>query len=221
MTTETSSAPTLLYLIRHGETDWNAQRRWQSHLDVPLNDKGRAQASRLARLAASWGLDALYSSDLARARETARTIAEAVRGPLRVVFDPRLREHDAGLLSGYTLDEIKACFAEWWAKNALDPHNTRTPGGEAFREVRARVVEAVKEIALRHAGGRVGIVTHGGPVKGVVYEVLGLDGKDPDLFRIDNCSLTVVQWGARPRLLAVNVTPDWLEGAGGCGGELG
>ena len=158
---------TTLLLVRHGETDWNAQRRWQGHADVPLNDRGREQARELADSLAGEGIDAIYASDLSRASDT----AEAVGGRLGidVVFDPGLREIDVGPIEGLTADEAAAY--EGWQGEPKESHSER-------------VLAAVRRIAERHPDGRVLVVTHGGSIRRV-YEHLGLDGGGP----FDNCAV--------------------------------
>jgi broad specificity phosphatase PhoE len=94
---------TTLLLVRHGETDWNAERRWQGHADVPLNERGRDQAERLAEELENARVDAVYSSDLSRARETAEIVGARLGVP--VVLDPALREIDVGSREGLTWPE--------------------------------------------------------------------------------------------------------------------
>ena len=101
---------TTILLVRHGETDWNLERRWQGHIDRPLNDVGRAQARALADRLDSEPFAAVYSSDLARARETAEIVAAAHGLPVHL--DPRLREADVGEWSGLTADEIERRYPE-------------------------------------------------------------------------------------------------------------
>src|SRR5579871_2475081 len=105
---------TTLLLARHGETDWNSERRWQGHADRPLNDTGRAQAAELAESLDGTAIAAIYSSDLARARETAEIVA--ARLGLTVVLDPGLREVDVGDWSGVRHDEVAARFPEGFAR---------------------------------------------------------------------------------------------------------
>jgi broad specificity phosphatase PhoE len=149
---------TTLLLVRHGETDWNAERRWQGHADVPLNERGRKQAHALAEQLARQPIDAIYSSDLSRARDTAEIVG--ARLGAEVVVDPDLREIDVGPIEGLTAEE--AGTVEGWQGEPKDVHA-------------ARVLAAVHRIAERHPGGRVLVVTHGGSMRRV-HEHLGLDG---------------------------------------------
>lgn len=163
---------TEILLVRHGETDWNIQRRVQGHTDIPLNETGRSQALALADALAGEPLDAVYSSDLARASETARLIAE--RRGLEVVVLRELRERDFGTWEGLTDDEVLERFPE--AGNG--------PWGDAETkaEMFARVNTVLRRIAAEHPDGRVLVITHGGPVRSLLLHCGG-DGAD----RIGNC----------------------------------
>jgi broad specificity phosphatase PhoE len=149
---------TEILLARHGETDWNRERRVQGHTDRPLSAEGRAQAAELARALSHERLDAVYASDLARALDTARAVAEP--HGLAVVALPELRERDFGSWEGLTDEEILERFPE-----------ARTgPWGDAetHDELAARVLAALQSIAGRHPDGRVLVVSHGGPIHAVL-----------------------------------------------------
>lgn len=173
---------TTILLVRHGETDWNAEGRWQGHADPPLNDVGRRQAEQLAETLAADPPAAVYSSDLARARETAEIVGARLRLP--VALDRRLREVDVGEWSGLTRDEVEHRYPEGWQR--------RTAGGagweqgESYDAMRVRVLEALQAIAAAHDGGRVLVITHGGPI-GQVWLACGLppDGRPP----VANCDV--------------------------------
>jgi broad specificity phosphatase PhoE len=162
---------TTLLLVRHGETDWNAERRWQGHADVPLNDRGREQAQRLAEELAAEKLDAICASDLARARETAEIVGATLG--VEVVLDPDLREIDVGSRQGRTWSEVDD-QPEWDG----EPH-------EAHAE---RVLRAVRAIAERHPSQRVLVVTHGGSMRRL-HEHLGLDSGP-----FGNCTVWTCAW---------------------------
>ena len=149
---------TTILAVRHGETDWNVERRVQGHTDRPLNETGQAQAERLRDELAGEQLDAAYASDLARAYETARIVV-AGRG-LDVVTDPDLRERDFGTWEGLTDQEILERF----------PEARHHPWGDAETpaEMAERVHGALERIAARHPGGRVLVVTHGGPLRAIL-----------------------------------------------------
>lgn len=162
---------TTLYLARHGESDWNVERRWQGNADRPLTDLGRRQAGQLAERLASTPLDAVYSSDLLRARETAAAVAR--RQGLEVRTLAALREVDVGSWSGLTREEVEERFPAAFATWREGGHGW--VDGEAYEDMAGRVVTAVLEIAGSHPGGSVLVVAHGGPIRALHAVALGLD----------------------------------------------
>jgi broad specificity phosphatase PhoE len=162
---------TTLLLARHGQSDWNAARRWQGFADRPLTDRGRAQADELATRVADIPLDAIYSSDLQRARDTAAAVARG-RG-LEPRELPALREVDVGSWEGLTRDEAETRFPDGfrrWQNGGIGWED-----GETYGEMSERVLAAVRTIADRHRGARVLIVAHGGPIRAIHAAALGLD----------------------------------------------
>ncbi len=151
---------TTILLARHGETDWNREGRLQGHLDPPLNDRGRAQARELACDVAAEAIEAVYTSDLRRAAETAAIVAAAFGLPVTV--DQRLREIDLGSWAGLTRADIEERFPGATAHD-----------GETRDEHRERVLASVREIAGRHPQGRVLVVTHGGSIRSLERHVTG------------------------------------------------
>jgi broad specificity phosphatase PhoE len=162
---------TTVYLARHGESDWNVERRWQGHADRPLTERGREQAELLAERLADVKLDAVYASDLRRAWETAQAVA-ATRG-LEVVRLPELREVDVGSWSGCTRDECAERFPEAFAR--WQEGGSGWDDGESYEEMGARIVEAIRTIAAEHPDGAVLVVSHGGPIRAVHAHALGVD----------------------------------------------
>ena len=161
-----------LILVRHGETDWNRDGRWQGHADAPLNDRGRAQARTLADELAGENVAAVYSSDLSRARETAAIIAQPLE---RDVFvDARLREVHVGRWSGLTLPEIEGRYPDEVARWRAGAPDHAFGDGETYAAMGERVVAAVEEIAARHAGEQVVVVLHGGPIRSVLAHAEGI-----------------------------------------------
>ena len=149
---------TELILARHGETDWNLERRVQGHTDRPLNETGRAQARKLADALADERVDAIYSSDLARAYETALEVAARKR--LAVHALPELRERSFGTWEGLTDEEVLDRFPEARTGPWGD--------GETSEELSQRVLAALRKIAVDHPDGSVLVVTHGGPLRAVL-----------------------------------------------------
>lgn len=151
---------TTILLARHGQTRWNRDRRFQGHADPPLNEAGRAQARGLAERLADVPLDAIYSSDLRRAHQTAEIVA-AAKG-MTVTTDPGLREIDVGSWSGLTRDEIAERFAD------AEHHDGETP-----EEHLERVLAAVSRIAAAHPGQQILIVSHGASLRTLRRHALG------------------------------------------------
>lgn len=152
---------TEVWLIRHGVTDWNRQRRFQGHRDIGLDAQGHEQARRLAGRLADAGLVAIHTSDLIRARDTAAPAA--ARLGIAVVSDTGLRERCYGDFEGRSYDEIEAAFPEAFARwRAREPGFVLPGGGESLREFSARCIAAFERIARSYPGGRVAAVSHGG-----------------------------------------------------------
>jgi broad specificity phosphatase PhoE len=147
-------------LVRHGQTAWNLEGRYQGQSDIPLNAAGLEQARELARTLQNVRFDAVYSSDLVRALETANTII-ALQDHLQVHVDPRLREINQGEWEGVQIEEIRAQYAHLWQVRQVDPVNLRPPGGETVGEVFQRMHSALDEIAGLYLGGNVLVVSHG------------------------------------------------------------
>lgn len=156
---------TRVLLVRHGQSEWNAERRWQGQADPPLTDLGRRQAREAAR--ALGAVDAIWASDLQRATATALIIAEHLGiGP--VVVEPAFRERDAGAYSGLTRDEIEVRFPGYLARRRPPP------GWEPDDSLLDRAVGALRRVAAALPGGDVVVVTHGGVIY-AVEAVLGFD----------------------------------------------
>lgn len=164
---------TTILLIRHGATEWNHKRLAQGHADIPLNDRGRKEAGATAASLSDRKIDAVYSSDLGRAVETARPLAEA-RG-LEVRADPDLREIDQGVWEGMHADEIERRWPELWGRSR---HYNARPGGESPTQVRARALRAVRRIVAAHPNGTVAVISHGGTMRWIVAEALGYDDRE-------------------------------------------
>lgn len=152
-----------MLLARHGETDWNREHRWQGHADPPLNARGYEQSRALAETLAATPPQALYSSDLLRARATAELIAERIG--VEVSLDSRLREVDVGEWSGLTSAEVTARYPEGMARHQAG--ETGWKFGEPYPAMTRRVLEAIHAIAEAHRGEAVVVVTHGGPMRSI------------------------------------------------------
>jgi broad specificity phosphatase PhoE len=153
--------PTTLVLIRHAETDWNRDNRFQGHADPPLNDAGRAQARTLADELGAERFAALYTSPLRRAAETAAILASELG--LEPVSDAALEEIDVGSWSGLTRDEVGERFPDGYARWLEFGHGWED--GETYEELGGRVVAGLLNIGARHPDVSVLAVTHGGPIR--------------------------------------------------------
>jgi broad specificity phosphatase PhoE len=151
---------TTLLLARHGETDWNRDRRVQGHSDQPLNETGRAQSHALADELEDLPVDAVYSSDLARALETARIVADRLGLPVTPLHD--LREKNFGTWEGLTDEEVFRRFPEARSGHWGD--------GETPDELSERVLRALRRIAAEHPDGHVLVVAHGGPLRALLRQ---------------------------------------------------
>lgn len=189
-----------LVILRHGRTAWNAEGRAQGHADVPLDEVGHEQAAAVAPYVASLGPAALWTSDLARARQTCAYLEEETG--LRASEDPRLREFDVGLRQGLTVAEFEERNPEEHAA-WLRGHHTAVPGAEGDVSVRDRMVPALRSCLQGMAPGETGVVvTHGACLKVAVAGLLGWPGGlDMTLRGVDNCAwVTVEELGSGGRL---------------------
>lgn len=206
-----------ILLIRHGETAWNAERRLQGHLDIPLNEEGERQARLLAEALESESIDVVVSSDLHRARQTAQAVA-TVRGmPLHV--DPALRERCYGGFEGLLYSEIEqrfpAEFAAWQARDVDAILPTGKNRGETFRQFYTRATSAILATAAAHPGRAIAMVAHGGVLECAYRMARALPLETPrdfkvynasiNRFRVDDGKLLLESWGEvahlRPALL--------------------
>lgn len=162
---------TTVLLARHGETDWNRERRWQGHADPPLNVAGRRQADALARALADIPIEAIYASDLSRAFETAEIVA-GDRG-LTVVADPELREIDVGEWEGLSTSELEERYPAGFARHEAGGDGWEH--GESHADMSKRIVRAVMRIAASHPTGTVLVVIHGGTIRALVAAADGID----------------------------------------------
>lgn len=186
-----SRPPARLWIVRHGETDYNAEGRWQgAGVDLPLNDIGREQAEEVASEIEGRDFAALYTSPMIRARQTARPIARATG--LEPVEIEALREAHHGEWEGKTKAEILAGWRSAWEAFESAPREVERPGGESYGDTADRVWPALEAIADRHRGQDVVVVTHGGPLRLVLSEVLDLPLTRRDEFGTENAAVFVV-----------------------------
>lgn len=193
-----------MLFVRHAESaDW-ARQVCHGTLDVPLSGGGVVQAGRISKHLEDATFDAVYTSPRSRAVATAATVAS--EHGLEPVIREDLAEIDFGAFEGRTFDEIAASHAVVYAQWMSEPASVRFPGGESFGDLRARVSSEIARIRREHEGGSVAVVTHGGVIRAVLADVMGLN--DEAIFRIDqSCGgMTLVEYvGDEPILRYMNV----------------
>lgn len=204
---------TQLCLIRHGQTDWNLEGRYQGQSDVPLNEKGLAQARSLIQQLDGQPFAAIFSSDLKRARQTAEHIAKHLG--LTVQIEPRLREINQGEWEGVLVDEIKARYAEIWSQRTVDPASVRPPGGETVGEVARRVYAALDDISRLFPTGRVLIVSHGLSIATAVCRERGIPVGQAYTVIPDNVQPVWMEWQPDEKHVSDSATPDPAQGQSG------
>jgi len=196
---------TRILLVRHGETDWNSTGRLQGHSDTPLNALGHEQARRAAQRLACEPVRGLYSSDLARAFQTATIIGQTLG--LTVVTSPRLRERRYGAWEGLTAAEIQAQYPEQfvaWRARAVD---FAPPQGETRNQLLSRALAELNAIARRHAGEMAVVVTHGGLCYVLINHIFGGVNSDRQEFTFANASIHILEATAdRWSVVSVNET---------------
>jgi glucosyl-3-phosphoglycerate phosphatase len=194
---------TRLLIVRHGETDWNREGRWQGHAGPGLNELGRRQAAAIATRLVHESPQVLVSSDLARATETAAAIGE-VTG-LAARLEPRFREVDVGEWSSLTRAEVAERYPSefrQWEQGT----NRGYPGGETFEQLQARCLAALDDLFEQDGGRTIALVAHGGSIRALIGSVLGLDAARRRLLATGrNCSLSVIESRhSDRRVVAVN-----------------
>jgi broad specificity phosphatase PhoE len=163
-----------LYLIRHGETDWNVQERFQGHTDIPLNDTGRSQARQLIAVCRHHKIEAILSSDLKRALETAQIIASQL--DIKIFQDSGLREANLGKAQGLTYAEIEKQFGKNLIERWRSPHLTDAdisyPSGESGTTIMQRSFTALRKFLTTYPYSKVAVTTHGGVIRRIMQKLL-------------------------------------------------
>ncbi len=183
---------TRITALRHGETAWNIDTRIQGQLDISLNDTGRWQADQAGIALASDSIDAIVSSDLSRAYETALAVAKP--HGLTVQIDPGLREREFGAFQGMTFAEIEAQHPEQallWRKRVPD---FAPAGGESLLLFRERVAQCLYRLSAQFTGKHLVIVSHGGVMDIIYRQATGLELQAPRTWQLGNASINRVLW---------------------------
>lgn len=192
---------TELVLVRHGETDWNTQGRIQGQLDIPLNNTGLAQADAVGARLRSESFDAIYSSDLERAMQTARPVVQSSGPAIR--REPRLRERHFGALQGLTAEEAQTRQSQVWQAYKARAAQQDLGGGESLAGFSRRVIDFVDEVLQAHAGGRILLVSHGGVLDMAYRNATGMPLEAQRDFPIYNASVNIlIRNGARWEIAA-------------------
>ncbi len=187
----------VVYLVRHGQTEWNVERRWQGVTDIPLNARGRAQAAAVARafsasgMFGGAGMRRVVSSDLSRAKETAEEIARVAGVPLETT--PRLRERSFGRWEGLSRTEIAQKFPGDIEAYETQRETFRPLGGQSWRDFSEQSAKTVHELVGGLAGQSTVVVAHAGPLQAFLSQVMGTRDSRPGRFVIDNGSVSVVR----------------------------
>ena len=184
--------PTRIIAIRHGETAWNVATRIQGQLDIGLNPMGRWQASQLAKALADQTFSAIYSSDLLRAWDTAISVGDAVNTPVQTVI--ALRERGFGVFEGKTFEQIGQAWpdqAQRWRQRdpAFSPE-----GGESLIDFRERIVGAVNQLAMAHAGEQIALVAHGGVMDVLYRAATRQEIQAPRTWDLGNATINRLLW---------------------------
>ncbi|MGH6916068.1 MAG: histidine phosphatase family protein [Geminicoccales bacterium] len=194
-----------LWLIRHGETAHNIDGVFQGQLDTPLNARGHEQARQTGIALAPLGFSRIYSSDLARAADTARAVA----GPLgiQINFDPRLRELHYGVLQGVRYGDFREVLAQHgmegdWGPGVFSQQGMAAPGGESLDDLLSRLEAFVGElIETADSASDVAVVAHGGTLRTLLTTFLGMPATSRDKLAMSNCGVSRVHYaGGRWRL---------------------
>ena len=183
---------TKVIFVRHGETSWNYSKRYQGHSDILLNDKGLQQAQLVAQRLAGETISAIYSSDLKRAVQTADLIAG--HHSLCPILVPELREVNFGLWEGLTYEEIMSTWPDGLSAIYAKPGCAPIPGGESFNDVQRRTMLGLSKCIARHQEETIVLVSHGGTMRVLLCDALGLDIEKMWSLRQDSTAINIVEY---------------------------
>ena len=197
------SLPTRLLLIRHAQTEWNIQRRFQGHGDSPITEEGQEQLQRLKSRLAGLEFDVVYSSDLRRTMETSKMLSGKQR-----VKEPRLRERGVGILEGLNLEQIMAEHAEAFRAFRSGAKDHQIEGGESLQIALNRAWTFLEEMPEKHSGAELAAVSHAGLIRLICKQILGLALDAPNFFQIPNTSLTQLVFSPKDRSWSLECLAD-------------
>ncbi|MEK7342002.1 MAG: histidine phosphatase family protein [Candidatus Binatota bacterium] len=194
-----------IFLLRHGETDWNLQGRCQGVADLDLNERGRKQAWDVSACLSTERIDAIYSSDLKRALHTAEFIRRS--RDLEVTVDGNFRELNHGAFEGLTFSDIRSCYPEFLKRWRSEPAELMIPGGERLADVEERAWKGMERIVSAHSPDEtVVVVSHNFPILAILCRITGTPLNDYRSFHIEPCGLTHLNYegGEGWRILQIN-----------------
>ena len=208
---------TQVTVIRHGETQWNVEGRIQGHQPVGLNNRGAEQALSVAKRLGEERFEALYSSDLPRAMETAREISRT--NGMKILADSRLREWKLGILEGLSSEDAAVRYPVAYAAFRTEIPDYVVPDGESSRQRYERAVTCISDLALRHPGECIAVVSHGG-ILDDLYRYAGniplerprdfqLFNASLNIFQIDGDRWEIVSWGDIQHLEEIGTMGEW------------
>lgn len=206
-----NSSVTAIYVLRHPETTWNVEGRYQGRLEAPLSERGRQQLELVCDAFRGDRLDAVLSSGLQRASVLARALADVTRAPLHV--DHRLTEIAQGPWEGLKHAQIRERFPELYREWHERPDNLRFPGGEALADVRARTLSVLREIFRLHPEGNVGVVTHSVVVQVIAAQALSLPLRFIHRLQARNASISTLCGDMLPGVLLTLGSTSHLHGS--------
>jgi probable phosphoglycerate mutase len=184
---------TLVYLVRHGETFWNREQRLQGQLDSPLTEEGIRQTTALADKLSDIRFDAVYSSDLERARRTTHILTSRSNN-IPIIYDDRIRERHFGSFQGLTWDEISQQFPDDASRELSGNPMNQVPGGESKHQLLTRAIAFFDDIAIRHHAQKVLVVSHGGILNVWTRYVLQLPIETPRRFHLANAAINIFEY---------------------------
>ncbi len=194
----------LIFFVRHGLTDWNAQRRFQGTSDIPLNDMGLAQAETAAGRCAQLSIERVYHSALLRAAQTAQAVARACGAPL--IAETGFNEVHLGKIQSLTRDEAMAQYPQEFSAYLADMVHVAPPEGENLLQLQKRALAALSKVEEDAKGcERIAVVSHGALLKALLSGIAGIDMRDIGRFDVSNGSISVVESvGGKRRLITLN-----------------
>ena len=197
------SLPTRLLFIRHAQTEWNIQRRFQGHGDSPITEEGQEQLQRLKSRLAGLEFDVVYTSDLMRTMETSKMLSGKQR-----VEETRLRERGVGILEGLNLEQIMAEHAEAFRAFRSGDKDHQIEGGESLQIALNRAWTFLEEMPEKHPGAELAAVSHAGLIRLICKKILGLALDAPNFFQIPNTSLTQLVFSPKDRSWSLECLAD-------------